>query len=148
MKKVMIIAALFAAAGCSTPTAKVTMMAPLPVRINVWYSSAPAFTNGQYYVFADGATGTNALNGINNSGWFPIEGHNAKTGAPAPDKAATVRWTDTVQERLDGKWVFPRIPTALMDAMNVPEAEREAWWNTYLPDVEMYQTNWFPEVEE
>ena len=124
--------------------AKVSAMAQPIVRIAVAYTNAPAYTNGQYYVWASEATATNALNAINDSGWFPITGRNAATGELAPDKAKTTMWTDAVLERLDGKFVFLRIPEATLDALNVPELERQTWWDGYLPAVEEYQDDWFP----
>jgi hypothetical protein len=111
------------------------------------YASKPAYVKGHYYVFPNEVIATSALTAINESGWFPITGNNAKTGKPAPDKAKTTKWCSSVQERVDGKWVFPRIPDAILDAINVSEAERKGWWDTFTPDVESYQSDWFPVPE-
>lgn len=115
----------------------------------VSYTNAPAFTNGQYYVWASAPVATNALYAVNNSGWFPIVGHNAKTGELEPNKAKTTKWADVVQERDDnGTFVFPRISPARLDALNVPVAERQAWWDAFQPDVEERTNGWFTVEEE
>lgn len=112
------------------------------------YTNAPVYESGHYYVFTNATVATNALNAINATGWFPITGINAATGQPEPNKAKTTKWADEVQETADGKFVIPRIPTSLLNKLNVPEAERKAWWDAFLPDVEMYDPNWFPPPEE
>jgi hypothetical protein len=117
------------------------------VALAVSYEDAPAYVTDQYYVFTDATVATNALNAINGSGWFPITGNNAETGEPEPGKAKTTKWADEVRATADGKYVFPRIPTAIMDAQNVPEAERKAWWDAFTPDVESYNEAWFPPEE-
>lgn len=138
------------ASGKEDATAKpmVTTASAVPVTIQVAYTNAPAYTNGQYYVWTSAPVATNALYALNNSWWFPITGHNAKTGLPAPDKAKTTKWADSVQVTTNNLYVVPRIPTRLMDALNVPEVEREAWWNAFQPSVEEYQDGWFPVEEE
>jgi hypothetical protein len=112
-------------------------------------TNAPAYTNGQFYVWAstNGVTATNALDYINTSGWFPVTGNNAKTRKPEPDKQKTISWATNVQERVDGKRCFPRIPEKVLDAVGVPVAQRGLFFTVFKPDVETYQSDWFP-VEE
>lgn len=123
------------------------MMILSPFAFADGYDNAPAFTNGQYYVWSSATVASNALYAVNNSGWFPVVGVNAKTHQPATDKQKTVKWTEAIQQRLDGKWVFPRIPNTKLDFLGVSDAERRAWWNTFLPSIEVMQNGWFPDPE-
>lgn len=102
----------------------------------------------EYYVWDTEAEAQAALDYINGTGWFPITGRNAKTGELAPDKQKTTKWADQVLERVDGRWVFPRIPASIMDAVGVPEADRQAFLDTFTPVIEEYQDDWFPVTEE
>ena len=113
----------------------------------VTFEDRPSYTNGQYYVFSDGATATNALNALNTSGWFPLDGKKADTGAVTPGKGQTTKWADAVLTRLDGKFVFPRIPASILAHLKIPVAERSAWWDAFLPDVETVTNSWFPPEE-
>jgi len=112
------------------------------------YTNAPAYKAGDYYVWTNAVVATNSLNAINAAGWFPITGRNAKTGKLAPNKAKTTKWADEVMTTADGKFVYPRIPTAIMEALGVPEVERKGWWDAFKPDVETYDPNWFPPEDE
>ena len=101
----------------------------------------------EYYVWDDEAVAQAALDYINGSGWFPITGVNAATGQPQPNKQKTERWCSEIQERVDGKWCFPRIPESRMDAIGVPPEDRQAFLDAFNPSIEEYQDGWFP-VEE
>ena len=103
----------------------------------------PEYTNRQYYVWVDGATATNVLTYINNSGWFPIIVTNAATGELAPDKTATTKWADDVLLRVDGKFCFQRIPITLLDDLGVSMEDREAFLLAFNPDIEIVQADWF-----
>ena len=101
----------------------------------------------EYYVWDTEVAAQAALDFINGTGWFPIVGRNAKTGLPAPDKQMTTKWADEVQERVDGKWCFPRVKEARLDALGVPAEDRQAFLDAFNPTIEEYQNDWFP-VEE
>ena len=101
----------------------------------------------EYYVWNTEAEAQAALDFINNSGWFPIIGRNAKTGELQPDKQKTTKWADSVQERLDGKWCFPRIEEVRLDALGIPPETRQGFLDAFQPTIEEYQSEWFP-IEE
>lgn len=102
----------------------------------------------EYYVFETKEQAEFALDYINNSQWFPMVGVNAFTGKPEPEKQMTMKWTDNVNERVDGKWCFPRIPSTRLDAMNVSVQDRQDFFNACKPAIEEYQADWFPPMDE
>ena len=112
-------------------------------------SGAPAYTNGQYYVWEanQGATATNALNYINTSGFLPIIGENAKTGEKEPDKHGLSKWNYPVRQRNDGKFCFMRLDESLLDYAGVPATNRVQFFTVFGPSVEMYQDDWFNQEE-
>ena len=101
----------------------------------------------EYYVWDTEVAAQAALDFINGSGWFPLVGRNAGSGALEPDKQATTSWADAVRERVDGKWIFHRIPTEVLDHVGVLPEHRQAFLDAFVPTVEEYQDDWFP-VEE
>jgi len=107
----------------------------------------PAYTNGQWYVWSDGAVATNALNYVNTSGWFPVIGKNAKTGEDNSEVKVT-KWQQSVSIRKDGKFCFPRIPESMLDLVGVPAEQRGQFFTVFGPTLEMYQDGWFPSEED
>lgn len=98
-----------------------------------------------YYVFEDEQTATDAETAICQIAGAPLVGRNAKTGLPAPDKCKTERWA-VPQERLDGKWVFPKVPDALLAQYSQEVIDG---FNTSYPNtLEEYDSSWFPVEEE
>lgn len=102
----------------------------------------------EYYVWDLEAQAQAALDFINATGWFPIVGRNAKTGELQPDKQMTTSWATEVQERVDTKWCFSRIPEATLDALGVPAEDRQAFLDAFNPTIEEYQDWWFPKEDE
>lgn len=102
----------------------------------------------EYYVWDTEAAAQAALDYINNSGWFPIVGRNAKTGVLQPDKQQTTEWASAPRERVDGKWCFSRITTDILDAVGVSAEDRQAFLDAFAPTIEEYQDDWFPIIED
>ncbi len=98
----------------------------------------------EYYVFSDQTTAQSALDYINAFPVFPIIGQ--RGGNPDPAAQPTVRWCDEITPRDDGKWVFPRIPSARLDAMGVTAEQRLEFFRLFSPAVEEEQPNWWLEV--
>lgn len=92
-----------------------------------------------YYVFEDENVANAAQDEIARLGGAPIKGRNAKTGEEV-DKAPTTSWA-TVQQRLDGKFVFPKVPTEVLNQYSEGTIDT---FNTTFPYVfEEYDPNWF-----
>lgn len=104
----------------------------------------------EYYRWniADLAIAQAALNTINNDARLPITGKNAKTGQPEPDKQKTTKWTNEVQEFVDGKCGFPRITQKWLDAMEVTPEETQAFLTNFNPTIEEFDPAWMPVVED
>lgn len=114
----------------------------LSICVSLIVLALPEYEDGQYYVFTDSTTASNALHYINtDSGIFPI--YSTKD----TNRVAVAKWAETPQERVDGKWVFPRIPPARLAAIgftNAVDLAKITYFVTnFNPTVEMYDTNWF-----
>ena len=97
-----------------------------------------------YYVFEDEQTAINAEATISQIAGAPRVGYNALTGLPEPDKCKTERWA-IPQQRLDGKWVFPKVPTELLEQYSDDTINQ---FNQAFPYVfEEYDASWFPSPE-
>jgi len=90
-----------------------------------------------------------ALDYINGTSWFPVIGRNAKTKAYEPNKQKTTKWCEEVSVRngTDNSLCFPKIPDVVLDAVGVPEEDRQAFLDTFQPTIEEYQDGWFVEEE-
>lgn len=109
----------------------------------------PAYTNLQYFVWADGATATNALAYMNeNCTALPLEAKNAGTGETV--SALTVsNWCGEVIIRLDGKYCFPRPSDTLVNCLGLNAECCNTFFDTYSPDLEIFDPTWFvAEIEE
>lgn len=105
----------------------------------------PAFTNLQYYVFATESIASNALAEIDSkAGVYPFKGKNQKTKKIESGKASTVSW-GKVTQRLDGKFIFRRIPPAKLIKHGTTPEEKMAWLLKYNPSIELYRDDWFAE---
>lgn len=98
-----------------------------------------------YYVFEDEQTALTAEGAICQMAGAPLVGYNAKTGLPEPDKAKTERWA-IPQQRLDGKWVFPKIPTEILE--QYPDEVIDNFNTTFPYIFEEYDSNWFLNPDE
>jgi hypothetical protein len=98
----------------------------------------------EYYVFNDEQTAINAELYIREHGNLPLTGINALTGLPEPEKAKTEKWA-IPQQRLDGKWVFPRLSEYFR--MNCTEEEITTFFTSFNPTIETYNNDWFPQEE-
>ena len=95
-----------------------------------------------HYVFNTKQEAIDAELQIRQLGNFPLQGINAATGQPQQE-GLTTAWA-VPQERLDGKWVFPRVPENLRNQH--PEAVKQfIASNTFT--VEEYSPDWFPSSE-
>ena len=94
-----------------------------------------------YYVFEDEATALAAEATICQIAGAPLVGRNAKTGLPAPDKCKTERWA-MPEQRLDGKWIFPKVPDALL--AQYPQEVIDGFNSNFPYVFEEYQEDWFP----
>jgi hypothetical protein len=99
----------------------------------------------EHYVFTTEAEAIAAEAYISQAGGVPIVGLNAKTGEPMPNAAKTERWA-IPQQRLDGKWVFPKVPDAIV--AQYPEAVQVYFGTTFNFELEAYNDTWFATPEE
>lgn len=99
----------------------------------------------EYYVFEDKQTAIAAEAMICQIGQTPIVGINAKTGLPEPTKQKTERWA-IPQQRMDGKWVFKRVPQKMRD--NIPLEQQDAWDKAFPHTIETATTEWWPTPTE
>jgi hypothetical protein len=110
--------------------------------------AAPAYTNGQWYVWeaTNAVIATNAMNYINNSmGCFPITGKHPVTGAEKAGTAQTDKYVETVCVRKDGKVCFERMTAEFCTLMGITEAQKDTFMATYSPQIEIYAEEWFNE---
>lgn len=96
----------------------------------------------EYYVFNSEQEAINAELQIRELGNFPLSGVNAMTGEVAQE-GLTTAWA-IPQERLDGKWVFPRVPENLRN-QHPNVIKQFIASNTFT--VEEYSPDWFPSPE-
>ena len=112
----------------------------------------PAYTNAQWYVWSSDKLedATNALNMINNSVFFPITSHNAKTGESEPDKIKSTKWAEGLRAFTDGsgRGGFLRIPEATLDIINYSRENRTNFYLIYKPITLVYDPAWFTEEVE
>ena len=92
-----------------------------------------------YYVFNTEQEAINAELQIRQLGNLPLLGINAATGQPEQE-GLTTAWA-VPQERLDGKWVFPRVPENLCNQH--PDAIKQFIANNIFT-IENYSPDWFP----
>jgi hypothetical protein len=87
----------------------------------------------EYYVFATEAEAVNCMNYINGTEWFPITGK--KNGVPAPESQKTTCWCTSASEMTTGEWAIPRIPANRLDAIGVPQGDRDAFIAAFGQDI-------------
>jgi len=96
----------------------------------------------EYYVFNTEQEAINAELQIRQLGHFPLVGTNAATGEPSQD-GSTTAWA-IPQERLDGKWVFPRVPESLRN-QHAEAISQFIADNVFT--IEEYSQDWFAVTE-
>lgn len=141
MKKVlMIIAAAALLTGCGQPTGDVKVQAKSGPLASI-QSGIPTYEVGQYYVYADLTTASNALAYINTgSGWLPYV---------APNGYRMDKWADEVAIRdTDGKGVIPRIPSTILAFYGVTTNQAAEFFAAFPCTIESVQPDWFPEPVE
>ena len=94
----------------------------------------------EYYVFDKEQTAIAAEKWISNAGGLPRIGKNAKTKKDAPNKCKTERWA-IPQQRLDGKWVFERVP--LVEREKFPKSAKNEFDVKHPHVIEVYSDTWF-----
>lgn len=95
----------------------------------------------EYYVFDSEQVALAAEEAISVLGGAPITGNRSSDGSPQPDKQKTERWA-IPRERLDGKWVFPRVPEIVRNTYSESTLDS---FNTNFPHViEIHNSDWFP----
>lgn len=87
----------------------------------------------EFYCFPDQTAAQACVDAINASGWFPIIGN--KNGVPNPSAQHTVAWVDGPTQMLSGEWSIPRIPTAQLDFLGVPQAQRDSFIAMFGQDI-------------
>lgn len=95
----------------------------------------------EFYVYDTEATAQAAVQWINAAGGLPRIGKNAKNGQPAPDKCKTEVWA-IPRQRLDGKWVFERVPKK--DRDQVPPSKQQEFNTTFPHVIETESPAWWP----
>ena len=93
----------------------------------------------EYYVFDNEQTATDALNYIANIGSYPIIGENMKTGNLEPNKQ-TAGARDIILQRLDGKFIFQRIPEFIR--AQYPQSAKDYFSATFPHTVESFSSDW------
>lgn len=93
----------------------------------------------QYYVFETQQEALKAEMYISTIGNFPIINVDDK-GVPQPNKQKTERWATPIQ-RLDGKWLFERVPIEI--AHNYPQEVLENFSTKHNYTIETYSDEWF-----
>ena len=101
--------------------------------------------NVEYYVFDTEATAIAAEAWISAAGGLPRTGKNAKTGQENPTACKTVRWA-IPKQRLDGKWIFERVPKSERDKF--PPIKKNEFDSNFPHVIEIYNSNWFETPEE
>ena len=91
-----------------------------------------------YYVFDTQQEAEAAEAYISSVGGAPIVGINAKTGMLALGKQKTEHWA-TPQQRLDGKWIFPKVPIEILNKYS--QEEIDAFSSNFNFSVEEFDTN-------
>ena len=87
----------------------------------------------QFYLWPAKPQADAALANINAHPAFPIQGRNAATGELVDNW--TTCWTDETVETVDGRWGFPRIPEAILDAWGIDQNSRDAWLAAFAPEI-------------
>ena len=123
----------------------------------------------EFYVYPDEAKAKEALDYINNSGWFPIIG--LKFGVPNPTKGQTTSWRKTPKEMFSGEFAIDRIPEKSLDSVGelsqidvddgeggtykkwvypgVPQEDRESFISAFGQDIrELSAGDFVPPPEE
>jgi hypothetical protein len=100
----------------------------------------------EYHVFETEQEAIDAELDIRTLGHLPRVGVNAKTKQPAPDKQKTERWA-VPQQRADGKWCFPCVPTQSWTGVVTYEQVQE-WYANHPNTIEEYDRSWFPTDED
>jgi hypothetical protein len=89
-----------------------------------------------------------ALDYLNNHPALPHVGRNAGTGELATDKCVTNKWCPMVTECTDGKYGFPRVSEAWLDALEIQEEHRQAFLDVYVTGkggvIEEFDPAWLP----
>lgn len=93
----------------------------------------------QYYVFETEQEALSAEMDISTIGNFPITNVDFN-GVPQLDKQKTERWAIPIQ-RLDGKWVFPRVPIEIAHTYPQEVLQNFAYKHNYT--IEAYFDEWF-----
>jgi hypothetical protein len=96
----------------------------------------------EYYIFATRVESDNCLTYINNTSWFPIMG--TVQGRPAPLSQHTTSWAKESLEMVSGEWAVPRIPTARLDYLEVPQEDRDAFMTFFGQDIRILTIADFP----
>ena len=95
----------------------------------------------EYYVFDTEQLALDAEAAINTIGGAPITGNRSSDGLPQPDKQKTERWA-IPKERLDGKWVFPRVIESIRETYS--EEVTSGFDSNFPHTIEIYNSDWFP----
>ena len=101
----------------------------------------------EYYVFPTEAEAQACLDFINSTPWFPVKG--MVNGQPTPEEnQKTTSWADEVLEMVSGEWVVPRIPDDRLDAVGVPQEDRDAFMAAFGQDIRALTSADFPAPPE
>jgi hypothetical protein len=97
-----------------------------------------------FYLWPTKAQADAALANINGHPAFPMQGRNAATGELV--NSWTTCWCESTTQTADGRWGFQRIPTVVLDAWGISEADRAAWLAAFAPEI--VDSPLFPVAEE
>ena len=100
----------------------------------------------EYYCFATEAEAQACLDYINGTAWFPIVGN--RNGVPDPTAQATTKWADAPTEMASGEWCVPRIPASRLDALEVPQEDRDQFNAAFGQDIRSLDSTDFPDPPE
>jgi hypothetical protein len=100
----------------------------------------------EYYVFATQEQAQACIDYINGTPWFPIV--SKRNGVPDPTAQKTTCWCKDAAETVSGEWAVPRIPTIRLDAIGVPQEDRDAFMAVFGQDIRELTSSDFPVIEE
>jgi len=87
----------------------------------------------EYYVHATKAASDACNAEINSFPQFPIT--SKVNGCDCADMQKTTNWAAEGRQMLTGEWATPRIPCCLLDALEIPEENRDAFLTAYGQDI-------------
>jgi hypothetical protein len=97
----------------------------------------------EFYIFDDKETAMRAESYIRQVANFPRISVDIN-GTLRPDAQMTMKWAN-IQQRMDGKWVFPAVPYEII--IKYPQSVVDEFNANFLYIIEEYNSEWFEQLE-